>query len=224
MRRSKEDAELTRTTILDAAERLFVERGYAATPLEAIAQAAGATRGALYWHFRDKAALLSALHERSFLPQEQILTAVAEREGGNPLAALLDATLAALISFEADESRQRTFRIMSDLSSGAKGCAHAAKVESDMRAVTERIMTRARDARWLHPAFSPAEAAVFVTATIVGLLTEWLKSGKSFPLAARGDRLLRCHVAMLQFGPIECPLEYSGQPADATDTDTNARS
>lgn len=206
MRRSKEEAEQTRTAILDAAERLFVERGFAATPLEAIAQAAGATRGALYWHFCDKAALLYALHERSFLPQEQILTAVAECDSGDPLVALLDATRAALASFEADESCQRTFRIMSDLSSGADGCAHAARVESEMRAVVERIMRRAKQAGSLHPAFSPAEAAVFLTATIVGLFTEWLRSGKAFPLALRGDRLLRCQVAMLQSGPPECAL------------------
>ena len=55
MRRSKEDSEQTRTAILDAAERMFCEKGYAAATVESISRAAGLTRGAFYWRFRDKA-------------------------------------------------------------------------------------------------------------------------------------------------------------------------
>lgn len=57
MRRTAEEAEATRQDILDAARRLFTEHGYADTPTTAIVDAAGVTRGALYHHFADKAAL-----------------------------------------------------------------------------------------------------------------------------------------------------------------------
>ncbi|MBA4253114.1 MAG: TetR family transcriptional regulator, partial [Comamonadaceae bacterium] len=49
-RKTKAEAELTRQRLLDAAELLFLERGVSRTPLHEIAAAAGATRGAIYWH------------------------------------------------------------------------------------------------------------------------------------------------------------------------------
>mgnify|MGYP000926718169 CR=1 FL=1 len=54
VKKSKADAELTRQHLLDAAELLFLERGVSRTSLQHIATAAGATRGAIYWHFKDR--------------------------------------------------------------------------------------------------------------------------------------------------------------------------
>lgn len=54
MRRSKEDTQITRETILRSAFNTFFERGYAESSLTVIAENAGVTRGAIYWHFKDK--------------------------------------------------------------------------------------------------------------------------------------------------------------------------
>lgn len=54
MRRTKEDAELTKQTILKAAVDVFTERGVAKASLEEIARKADVTRGAVYWHFKNK--------------------------------------------------------------------------------------------------------------------------------------------------------------------------
>ena len=62
VRRTKEDAMATRDSILDAAELLFAERGVSSTTLQHIATAAGVTRGAIYWHFKNKQALLTAMN------------------------------------------------------------------------------------------------------------------------------------------------------------------
>src|SRR5690348_2828359 len=72
-RRTKEEALATRASLLDAAELLFQARGVSRTSLNDIAQAAGATRGAVYWHFADKADLFNAMIERVSLPLEQAL-------------------------------------------------------------------------------------------------------------------------------------------------------
>lgn len=69
-RRTKEDALATRSSLLDAAERLFQARGVSRTSLQDIAEAAGVTRGAVYWHFKDKADLVDAMLERVVLPME----------------------------------------------------------------------------------------------------------------------------------------------------------
>lgn len=70
-RRTKEAAEATRRNILDAAEQVFQARGVGASSLQDIAQAAGVTRGAVYWHFKDKAALFDAMMQRVCLPFDQ---------------------------------------------------------------------------------------------------------------------------------------------------------
>ena len=59
--------------LLDAALRVFRDRGVAHTSLEEVAAAAGVTRGAVYWHFKDKADLFTALCERVQLPMEAML-------------------------------------------------------------------------------------------------------------------------------------------------------
>ena len=54
MRVSKEQAAANRERILDAAARLFRERGIAGTGVDALAEAAGMTHGSLYSHFGSK--------------------------------------------------------------------------------------------------------------------------------------------------------------------------
>lgn len=49
----------TRAHIVDTAVRLLVERGYAASPNPVIAEAAGLTRGAMLYHFPDRASLVA---------------------------------------------------------------------------------------------------------------------------------------------------------------------
>ena len=67
-RRTKEDALVTRDLLLDAAERVFQRRGVSRTSLQEIAQEAGLTRGAIYWHFENKADVFDAMLQRE--PEE----------------------------------------------------------------------------------------------------------------------------------------------------------
>lgn len=80
-RRTKKDALLTRSALLDAAECLFQERGVSRTSLADIARAAGVTRGAVYWHFKDKADLFGAMLERVTLPLEADMGRLLAAEG-----------------------------------------------------------------------------------------------------------------------------------------------
>ena len=84
-RRTKEDAQATREGILDAAEDCFREKGLSGTSLEAIAARAGVTRGAVYWHFKNKAEVLEAMINRVSLPFLHGLERVSRPDGTTPL-------------------------------------------------------------------------------------------------------------------------------------------
>ena len=84
-RRTKEDAQATREGILDAAEDCFREKGLSGTSLEAIAARAGVTRGAVYWHFKNKAEVLEAMISRVSLPFFHGLDRVSRPDGTTPL-------------------------------------------------------------------------------------------------------------------------------------------
>jgi TetR/AcrR family transcriptional regulator, acrAB operon repressor len=60
-RRTKKEAQATRESVLTAALDLFAEKGYSRTTCSDIGRRIGMTRGAVYWHFDGKAALLAAL-------------------------------------------------------------------------------------------------------------------------------------------------------------------
>jgi AcrR family transcriptional regulator len=59
-----EQQERTREEVLAAADRLFLERGFHATSVDQIAQAAGYTKGAVYSNFTAKEDLFFAVYER----------------------------------------------------------------------------------------------------------------------------------------------------------------
>ena len=68
MRRTKHDSEQTRQQILAAARSEFAHRGVTRTTLEHIARSAGVTRGAIYWHFANKAELFRAMRDQEPAP------------------------------------------------------------------------------------------------------------------------------------------------------------
>lgn len=73
----KEQAELTRARVLDAAIALFAKRGFTQTSTQDIARAIGMTPGTLYWHFDGKEALLVAVLEEL---ERRLFTALVREE------------------------------------------------------------------------------------------------------------------------------------------------
>jgi len=89
VRKTKEDAEITRQRIINAAREVFLTKGVSRTSLEQIASHAGVTRGAVYWHFENKSELFHAMREQVFLPlidrMDGTLLADLDKEN-NPIA------------------------------------------------------------------------------------------------------------------------------------------
>jgi AcrR family transcriptional regulator len=102
--RREEHKELTRRAVLDAAAVQFAQLGFAETPIDAVARAARVSKGAVYYHFADKAALFEAVFRDR---QERLLGRVAGVAGrrGDPWDRL-DAVLAAYLEGTVSDATQ----------------------------------------------------------------------------------------------------------------------
>ena len=79
--RSQERRQARREQILDAARRTFAEKGYQGTTIRHIEQACDLTRGAIYYHFRDKQEIyISALTIGLRLLRDEFEKAARDRE------------------------------------------------------------------------------------------------------------------------------------------------
>jgi TetR/AcrR family acrAB operon transcriptional repressor len=101
MRRTKEEAAETRKALLDAALKVFSAQGYAATKLEDIAQQAGVTRGAIYWHFGSKAELYNVLVSETWKHIDEMIDRAVE-EGGAAIEIIRRIMIGYITSFETD--------------------------------------------------------------------------------------------------------------------------
>jgi len=102
VRKTKEEAEQTRKDIIESARAVFHECGVSRSTLEKIAKEAGVTRGAIYWHFKDKAELFFAMREDVFAPMvERTDSLLFSEVYDNPLDAI-------------EASLQEFFRVLDD--------------------------------------------------------------------------------------------------------------
>lgn len=111
-RKTKEDTQATREGILDAAEACFHEHGVARTTLEMIGARAGYTRGAVYWHFKNKSEVLAAIVERVHLPFMQELERTSTDQRDTPVHDLRAVMIHSFIELSEDERLRKTMEIM----------------------------------------------------------------------------------------------------------------
>lgn len=74
-RKTVEESEQTRLKLMEAGTRMFAQHGFAYSTLDDIAQCAGLSRGAVYWHFRGKDDLLRSILNAAVLPLERFFVA-----------------------------------------------------------------------------------------------------------------------------------------------------
>jgi len=173
-RRTKDEAEKTRQALLRAAEHKFFEKGVVSTSLQEIAKAAGLTRGAIYWHFKDKAELLRALSDNAFLPHERLLEDLAQQDLSDPLDALCANCCRTLDSILNDPHRRRLLTILT------RRCEYLEELQAlivrnnscrdKARAVFETILEKARRKEKLGPGWTPKTAALAMQSMIIGFV------------------------------------------------------
>jgi len=204
-RRTRKEALATRGRILDAAERVFSRRGVSRTSLDDVARAAGVTRGAIYWHFKDKADLFGAMLGRVALPMEEMLQRTSEAAGDDPLAHVRGRSVAVLRKVVGDARARRVFDVV----------AHKCEYVDEMAAVRRRINgMRANCLAQLESGFrnairrgllpagvEPRAAAVGLHALVDGLITNWLIDPKYFADARAAEQIVDRYLDGLGAGP-----------------------
>lgn len=112
VRRTKAEAQQTRARILDAAEQVFHRKGVLSASLKDIASGAGVTRGAIYWHFKNKHDVFMAMVDRSRLPFDSLAQRAEDANEPDPLGRLREFMVYLLQQAVCDPSQRRLFEIM----------------------------------------------------------------------------------------------------------------
>ena len=208
VRRTKADAEATRQSLLDAAEHLFQSRGVSRTSLNDIATAAGTTRGAIYWHFKDKADLFNAMMERVTLPLEDSIACAGANapEMDDPLQSLRNAMRVAMHRTATDEQTRRVFEIATHQveyndEMGAVRERHL-QVRNDCMQQTAQVLKAAAAKQSLKLGVTVESAALGLHVIVDGLIQNWLLSPGAFDLVKVGRQTVDAYLTGLGFEPV----------------------
>lgn len=204
-RRTKEEAAVTREQLLDAAERVFRERGVAGSSLAEVAAAAGVTRGAVYWHFRDKADLYAAMCERATLPLETMLENAGATVHSDPLGALRSLAVTALSRLAGDPRSQAVFEVMFHKCENAADLAPIVERKQRERrhclAHVERVLQQAVHKGQLPADTDTALATQALHAYMAGIMHEWVLDRGAYDLGEAAPKLIDAILAGLRMAP-----------------------
>ncbi len=201
MRRTKEEAAVTRATVLKAALSVFSAKGYAAATLDDVATAAKVTRGAIYWHFKGKADLYNTLvEEMSARGASIVQKAVAE--GGTLIDILRRVFISQCALIEDDKEARAVMELAlfktgvdPDLQAGRKkqidaGNALISGIADAMKmGVSQGI---------LRDDIDPTDMARAFVAFENGAIQQWLASPKSFSLKKSAESFAEILIKGLQ--------------------------
>jgi AcrR family transcriptional regulator len=192
MKRTKEEAEKTRESLLDAALTVFSARGYAAAGLQEIAEEAGVTRGAIYHHFGSKAELyITLLNETSAAGGRATEQAIAE---GGTFTDVFRRILVYTFALLEDDHRVRDAMELYMFKTGSDpdlaGINQTRKAEAAL--FTQQIagfVQQAIDAGEFKTELNPEDVARAFMAYQNGMINLWLTDRDAFSIKAHGESL-----------------------------------
>ena len=196
-RRTKEAALETRAQIIDAARRVFHAEGVNRSTLDKVAKAAGVTRGAVYWHFANKAEIFLAVKQTYTSEFDQLQSLLTPQDDEPPLSALgnyLQQLFSALLS---NTAARETYEIM------MLRCEYVEEFGEVLQIITEpctdileafdRLYREAVTRRELKPGLDPALMALDTLAFARGTLRAIL-SGQQHIYGNAIEALIRAHI------------------------------
>jgi TetR/AcrR family acrAB operon transcriptional repressor len=200
-RKTRAEAEQTRLDIINAALGLFHAKGYSRTTLQDIARQAGVTRGAIYWHFKDKVDLFSALKDEiegsAGIRLEDLLQM--------PVDSLADIQDGLLRYFRQMEQEQRFRNYFETVFFRTEFTDELLPVREQYQDKLRRRQQKDEDdlrrlqiAGQVRADVDCVQAALALRALMIGLLHTWLMDSEAFSLTEQGGALLGDFFASLQ--------------------------
>ncbi len=216
-RRTKKEAQQTRTDILEAAIRLFSVRGVSRTTLGDIAAEAGVTRGAIYWHFQNKTDLLSALWDQVFLPLEPIIQASENKDEPDPLGKMRVAFISFFTSLIDDPVRLQLFRILHDKCEAVEDtCSehlHRANCHRDGMRRISGVLENAIAKGQLPQRYNTHLASIAAISYVDGLMANWLLFPELISIDSDIPVLIDNLILLLKTGFVDHLTNEAGRPA-----------
>jgi len=184
----KRAPEATRTNILDSALRTFAEKGYARASMDEIAEGAGVTKGALYWHFDDKLELYRALVDHVL--EMQTIAVMPSFEGSRPAREMIEALVRSYLRFYRENLLVMAFysNMMMEVKTLSETGIMASMAEA-YREYLGAVASALERGGWNGTEDHMAGARVLVGA-LDGLVMQWMLDPDGFDPDAVGEALI----------------------------------
>lgn len=193
MRRTKEEAEQTRNAILEAAVDVFTEKGVARATLEQIAKAANVTRGAVYWHFKNKTDIFMALHDELHRPFIQDLVDGLENTDDDPLQSLKSFCIELVTRLEDDLYLRRVlslFLLKCDYTGNLQVCQERTfNARQEKSEALSKFFEKAQSKGTLSADLDPKTMTLALSCFMRGIAMEYLENPDSFSLREEAPKL-----------------------------------
>jgi len=172
----QERAFRSRQQILSSAAAAFATGGYSSITIADVAQGAGMTKGAVYFHFANKEALAVAVCETFYDRWSRLYNEVVEL-GLPPFDALLEFLRRTALLFKSDSTVQAGARLQ--LEHETMGTQQILPAPFDTyHGLVVKLVAEAHKAGQLRPGSDPASLATVVTAAAFGAQhMSWVQCG-----------------------------------------------
>ncbi|MFL1406730.1 TetR family transcriptional regulator [Marinobacter sp. M1N3S26] len=201
-RRTKEDAQKTREQLIEAAEVVFYRKGVSRTSLNDIAAEAGVTRGAIYWHFKNKHDVFEAMMDRQKLPLEMLKALMEDPDESDPLGRFREFLLYLTQEIARDPRRHRVFEIMflkSELTEENEPLG--SRRRENFREASERmamVLRNAIERGQLPGNLDVDRAVVHLHVQLTGLIYTWLLIPETFDMENESEQVIDAYFYSLQ--------------------------
>jgi TetR/AcrR family acrAB operon transcriptional repressor len=204
-RATKEEALETRNRILDAAEDVFHANGVSRTSLADVAEAANVSRGAIYWHFKNKSDLFDAMCERVRLPMEDMAAAGKDIREADPLGQLRKTCLFVLNEVRYNPHSRKVLGIVFHKCEFVEAAGPIVERQQDVfqrgRADLEHILRNAVNRSQLPADLDIRVASLMFQAQIDGLINSCLITPDSAAFDGDAERLVDAAIELLRCAP-----------------------
>ncbi|MBS1187612.1 MAG: TetR family transcriptional regulator [Burkholderiaceae bacterium] len=204
-RNTKEKAQETRERILDAAEDVFFDKGVSNTSLNDVAQAAGVTRGAIYWHFKNKADLFNAMCERVRTPIREKIEAIADEKTTDPLGQMRTSSLGIRQQIIDNPHYRKVLTILFHRCEYLDANDPILQYQRDWllhgREATQRALAHAQVKGQLPAELDIRMASIVMHVAYDGMINTWLLTPDHFDLIKDGTRLLDAQLDSMRTSP-----------------------